>query len=47
VLTLGGFVALYFIRRGNRRSEAGTDEVSMSSSDEILVSAGETSDPKG
>jgi NO-binding membrane sensor protein with MHYT domain len=44
VLTLGGFVALYLIRRSNRRSDTRSEEVSMSSSDEFAVSPGETAD---
>ncbi len=44
VLTLGGFVALYLIRRSNRRADTSSEEVSMSSSDEFAVSPGETAD---
>lgn len=42
VLTVGGFVALYALRRRSRRPDEADEEVSMSSSDEIGDSPGET-----
>jgi hypothetical protein len=42
LLTLAGLVCLFAFRRGDRRSNRASEEVSMSPSRELVDSAGET-----